>query len=786
MLALQGGPGPSRRCGGSVEGAQIGAPRMWDEGPTMNAQTLIRVAVLLLTTALAACSNDEADKQRYLQSGNEFFEQKKFQEAVVQYRNAIAIDERLAEARYKLAESYAALGDGANALNHYIRAADLLPDDNSVQLKAATLLSLAGRFDDAKTRVQRVLDADPRNVQAHVLLGNILAGLRDLDGAVSQVEEAIQVDPSRGASYSSLGALRLAQGEREAARAAFDKAVSVDPSSVDARMALAVFQLQVGETADAEKTVRAALELDPRHPLANRAMFALLLMSGRAAEGEPHLKAFVATLPPDRAAFTLADYYVAMKRNDDATALLRPLTERDGTSAEANLRLARIEYAVDRPAAHRRLDGVLAKSPQHVASLLTKGSWLLAEGQPAEALQRVEPAVKAMPSNVSAHYLAGLIQAQLNDSRSAMASFNEVLRLNPRAAAAQLQLSRLQLAQGAVAETIQLAESALKNAPGNPEARLTLASGLIARRDLARAEPLVAELLKEYPNVAAVEALNGMRHLARKNIPAARAAYERALTLDPRSYPAFAGLTALDMVENKTSEARGRVEARLAATPNDVRVLMLASRVYLAVNDLGTAERTLRRVVELTPNDSRAYSMLGQLYVAQQRLPEARAEFDAMASRDPKSVTARTLAAMLSHSTQEIDDAKKRYREILAMDANAAIAANNLAWILAEEGRDLDEALRLAERAATAAPDRPEIHDTLGWVYYRKELPALAITRFEKSVSQAPDNPVYHYHLGLAHAKSGNVEQARDALNTTLKLDANHREARELLATLRD
>jgi tetratricopeptide (TPR) repeat protein len=379
-----------------------------------------------------------------------------------------------------------------------------------------------------------------------------------------------------------------------------------------------------------------------------------------------------------------------------------------------------------------------------------------------------------------------LIHAQLNDSSAAIAAFNEVLRLNPRAAAAQLQLSRLQLAQGAVAETIQLAESALKNAPGNPEARLTLASGLIAQRDLARAEPLVTQLLAEYPNVAAVEALNGMRHLARKNTAQARAAYERALKLDSRSYPALAGLTALDMMDKKPGDARARVEQRLAVTPNDVSVLMLASRVYLATNELPTAEKTLRRIVELSPADSRAYSMLGQLYVAQQRLPEARAEFDALAERNPKSVTARTLAAMLSHSTAEIDDAKKRYREILEMDRNAAIAANNLAWILAEEGKDLDEALRLAESAATAAPDRPEIHDTLGWIYYRKELPTLAIAPFEKSVSQAPDNPIYHYHLGLAHAKSGNIDRAREALNTTLKLDANHKEARDLLATLRN
>ena len=45
-----------------------------------------------------------------------------------------------------------------------------------------------------------------------------------------------------------------------------------------------------------------------------------------------------------------------------------------------------------------------------------------------------------------------------------------------------------------------------------------------------------------------------------------------------------------------------------------------------------------------------------------------------------------------------IEDAKKRYREILEMDRNAAIAGNNLAWILAEEGKNLDEALDFVRR----------------------------------------------------------------------------------------
>jgi tetratricopeptide (TPR) repeat protein len=749
----------------------------------------VRIFSVVLATLLAviasACSDPEADKQRYMASGNKFFEEKKYSEAIVEYRNAVRIDGRYGEARYKLAEAYAASGNARNAFQEYIRAADLLPDNIEVQLKAVAVLSIAGRLEDAKTRVQRVLEKDPRNVQAQIYLGNVMAGLKDIDGAIAQIEEAIQIEPSRGPSYSNLGMLRLAQGDRAAARAAFDKAVEVDPKSVQARLALAMFQLQTNESGPAEQTLRAALEIEPKNPLANRAMAALYLVTKRPAEAEPFLKAFADAAASPEATFMLADYYAAMKREPEAKAVLEPLTKQQATAADADLRIAQLDYPTDRAAAHARLDGVLTRSPQHGAALVTKASWLFSEGKRDEALNRVLTATKAAPDNARAHYLAGLIQVQMQDVPAAIASFNEVLRLNPRVAAAQLQLSRLQLAQGAAAEAVQLAESALKNAPGSAEAQLTLAGGLLAQRDLGRAEPMIAELLKKYPNVGPVHALDGMRQILKKNFAGARTAYERALQLDPRSFPAMAGLVALDMIEKKPAAALARVEGRLKQTPDDPRLLLLASRVYLGMNEQAKAEQSLRRTIELAPADSNAYALLGQLYVAQQRLPEARAEFDRVATKNPKDVAARTIAAMLSHQTNDLEDAKKRYREILDVNVNAAVAANNLAWIMAEEGKDLDEALRLAQRAAATAPNRAEIQDTLGWVYYKKELPALAIPPFEKSVEQAPDNPTYHYHLGLAHAKSGNVEQARRALSTALKLKPDYAEARELQATLR-
>ena len=49
-----------------------------------------------------------------------------------------------------------------------------------------------------------------------------------------------------------------------------------------------------------------------------------------------------------------------------------------------------------------------------------------------------------------------------------------------------------------------------------------------------------------------------------------------------------------------------------------------------------------------------------------------------------------------------------------------APAANNVAWVLAEHGGNIDEALNWAQVAKEKMPQDPSIMDTLGWIYYKK------------------------------------------------------------------
>ena len=142
------------------------------------------------------------------------------------------------------------------------------------------------------------------------------------------------------------------------------------------------------------------------------------------------------------------------------------------------------------------------------------------------------------------------------------------------------------------------------------------------------------------------------------------------------------------------------------------------------------------------------------------------------------------MVAMIHEALGDREAARAGYERVLEANGRAGVAANNLAWMYAEDGR-FDDAVRLATEAGEVMRDRPEPLDTLGWAYYRKGLPVHAMSAFERAIERAPDNPLYHYHLGLAHLKAGNEAQGQSALRRALDLNANFagaEEARKLLS----
>jgi Flp pilus assembly protein TadD len=179
--------------------------------------------------------------------------------------------------------------------------------------------------------------------------------------------------------------------------------------------------------------------------------------------------------------------------------------------------------------------------------------------------------------------------------------------------------------------------------------------------------------------------------------------------------------------------------------------------------------------------------LLGQLYVSQKKLDQAIAEYEEIARQETNPVAARTLVAMLMEAQGKQAEARRRYEEILRLDPNAPVAANNLAYIYADAGGNLDVALQLVQTAKQKLPELPEVDDTLGFVYLKKDLASLAVPPLESSVQKDPANSLYQYHLGMAYVRTGEKAKAKSALERALKLNPSFSgadDARRLLATV--
>ena len=127
-----------------------------------------------------------------------------------------------------------------------------------------------------------------------------------------------------------------------------------------------------------------------------------------------------------------------------------------------------------------------------------------------------------------------------------------------------------------------------------------------------------------------------------------------------------------------------------------------------------------------------------------------------------------TLALTLDHAGR-VTEAKQAYEATLKLDANNGLGLNNLAFLLAENNGDLDDALTKAQKAKQLLPNTYEVADTLGWIYLKKNLSDNALDIFTDLVAKAPNQSTYRYHLGMALFQKGDKPKAIKELTEALK-----------------
>jgi cellulose synthase operon protein C len=112
------------------------------------------------------------------------------------------------------------------------------------------------------------------------------------------------------------------------------------------------------------------------------------------------------------------------------------------------------------------------------------------------------------------------------------------------------------------------------------------------------------------------------------------------------------------------------------------------------------------------------------------------------------------------------------------------MAANNLAYLMIEHGESGSIALSLAQTARRGLPNIPNSADTLGWAYLHQGVYGAAIEMLKQATNGDPQNPTYHYHLGLAYEQVHDTALAKKQFQYTLQIDPNFSQADQVRKAL--
>ena len=185
-------------------------------------------------------------------------------------------------------------------------------------------------------------------------------------------------------------------------------------------------------------------------------------------------------------------------------------------------------------------------------------------------------------------------------------------------------------------------------------------------------------------------------------------------------------------------------------------------------NHVGLARQAFAEAMNANPEFPTPALLLSEMQLSDGSLDAARRTLTAVLSRSPENTRAKFLMGLMEERSGNRPAAIGYFRAVVSADESNVDAMNNLAYNLAADRPD--EALPYAQKALELGPDNPAAADTLGWIYYQKQIYPSAVYFFKKAV-QKEGTAIRKYHLGLAYAKVGDTALARKNIAEALQLN---------------
>lgn len=745
-------------------------------------------------------------------------------------------------AAVKIAQGMLALRQGnlpaSRALSE--RALDMAPNDADAWNLKASIAHVSGNLQAALHDYGKTLSLNPAHLDARIGRAGLLMDVKRHQEALPDLavlKNHAASDP-RAAYLIALDAAR--QGDQEATRVALSAAAALldqlPPEAIKGNAQLLMLgglaHYGLGQPAKARSYLQGYTIAEPGHAGARKLLASILL-------DERDYNAVIALLYPMAGAASpdpkllslLASAYMGKKQYQAATELFEKAARIAPDAAEAGLGLGMSHLGAGRIGEGiAQLQAVVAKNPDQTPAGLMLATTYLSRGESARAVEVVRKIVAQEPGNLTALNLLGNALLASKDRAGARAAYSAAARQQRNFLPAQLNLVRLDGAEGKVQAARNRLDAILKFSTDNPEALMELArlehragrrgeairwlervrasrSGVLPPQlyliDLylqtgeAKSALNVAQDLEIlYPENLSVLGALGQSYQALGSLDKARATFIRMSRFAGFDNAALVNIARLLIGIQAFDDAGAALNKALANNPGHLPTQILLVELDLRAGRLAAAEK---RALTLRAGNAGLASLLGAVYMAQKKPAAAIAEFKAALAKEasgpntlalfqayievgdsqsaiglmqawlrdhPQDLAAQSALAEAYLRAGQLQQARAAYQSVLKRNPKDVGALNNMANLLHKLNDP--QALHHAQQAYALAPGNPDVADTLGWILVGKGQAQQALPFLRDARLRAAGNRVIQYHLGVALHRLGRKAEARRELQSAL------------------
>lgn len=680
------------------------------------------------------------------------------------YRQALAVRADHAAAHGALIALHLSLRDGAAAQAQFDALHKLLPKHPLTRLYEGQLALLKGDLPRARELFQGLLRGAPDNLLLLQSAALVELQLKAPGQAEVLLSKALQIAPGAVAARRLLAQCYLALGQPARALATLEPLTGRDTRDAQALALAAQAQLLADQPQAAAALFDRAARLEPDDPKIRTAAALSQLARGKGEQA-------------------LADLQAVAAADNGPTADL----------ALVATHLRRQDY----DAALAAVDALERKQPGQAMPAHLRGQALLARRDLAAARQAFEEAVRRDGRYFPSVAALARLDVAAGQADAAQARFKALIQLDPKNGAAHQALATLAARSGAPREAVAaLLEEAVKASPGDTARRLALIDHHLATYQPQAALVAAQTALAQTPDHYELLGRLGQAQLQEGAQQQAAGTFNRMVALQAKAPQGYLGLAEAQLAANDPASAGRSARRALEVLPGHLGAQQLAITADLRARQPAAALAVARDVQRERPEQAAGYTLEGEIEMMQKRWDPAAAVLrKAIAKADPAQAPARLHEALrqagraadadalaarwlkdhprdtlfmfylgdVALKQKHLAEAEQRYQAVLAIQPDHALSLNNVAWLLLEQKKP--GALDYAQRAVSAAPNRPALMDTLALAQAADGQPAKAIEVQQRALAMLPNDAFLRLNLARFYAQAGDKRAAKAELD---------------------